>query len=69
MSAKGPAKTPARREYFPPREMLDINILVQTPGQERTEPEYRALLEKAGFTLTGVTPTSSAVSIVEAVPA
>ena len=49
--------------------MLDITMLALTPGQERTEPEYRALLEKANFTLTRVIPTHSAVSIVEAIPA
>jgi hypothetical protein len=38
-------------------------------GQERTELEYRALLGKAGFRLTKVVPTESAVSIVEALPA
>jgi hypothetical protein len=40
-----------------------------TPGQERSEPEYRALLEKAKFKLNRVIPTNSAVSIVEAFPA
>ena len=56
-------------DTFHPGKMLDINMLVQTPGQERTEPEYRALLQKAGFILTRVIPTNSPVSIVEAVPA
>ena len=37
-------------------------------GEERTEEEYRLLLGKAGFTLTRVAPTESAVSVVEAVP-
>jgi hypothetical protein len=49
--------------------MLDITMLTLTPGQERTEPEYSALLSKANFKLTRIIPTSSAVSIVEAVPA
>lgn len=44
-------------------------MLTAPGGQERTEPEYRALLGKAGFKLTRVVPTESAVSIVEAVPA
>jgi hypothetical protein len=52
---------------FHPGKMLDMTILALTSGQERTEPEYRALLEKAGFKLTRVIPTSSNVSIVEAV--
>ena len=54
---------------FHPGKMLDITMLALTPGQERTEPEYRALLEKANFRLTRVIPTHSAVSIVEAIPA
>jgi hypothetical protein len=54
---------------FHPGKMLDITMLALTPGQERTEPQYRALLEKANFKLTRVIPTKSAVSIVEAIPA
>jgi hypothetical protein len=49
--------------------MLDIIMLTAPGGQERTESEYRALLDKAGFKLTRVVPTESPVSIVEAVPA
>jgi O-methyltransferase domain/Dimerisation domain len=50
-----------------PGKMLDIVMLVQSGGQERTEAEYRNLLGKAGFRLTNVVPTNSAASIVEAV--
>ncbi len=49
-----------------PGKMLDMMMLVGPGGQERTEPEYRQLLDKAGFRLTRVVPTDSAVSIVEA---
>src|SRR5215813_13353836 len=49
-----------------PGKMLDIIMLVLPGGQERTEPEYRALLHKAGFRLNRVVPTESAVSAVEA---
>jgi O-methyltransferase domain len=52
-----------------PGKMLDMMMLVGPGGRERTEPEYRALLEKAGFRLTKVVPTRSATSVVEAVPA
>jgi hypothetical protein len=48
--------------------ILDIIMLAVTGGQERTEPEYRALLDKAGLQLKRVIPTESAVSVVEAVP-
>jgi len=47
--------------------MLDIIMLAVPGGQERTEPEYRALLENAGFRLKRVVPTESAVSVVEAI--
>lgn len=50
-----------------PGKMLDMVMLVLPGGQERTEAEYRALLGKAGFRLSRVVPTASAVSVVEAV--
>jgi hypothetical protein len=49
-----------------PGKMLDMAMLCQTGGEERTEAEYSLLLDKAGFRLTRVVPTSSAASIVEA---
>lgn len=49
-----------------PGKMLDMMMLVGPGGQERTEPEYRTLLDKAGLRLIRVVPTASAVSIVEA---
>ena len=49
--------------------ILDIIMLAVPGGQERTEPEYRRLLDEAGFKLTRVVPTESAVSVVEAFPA
>jgi hypothetical protein len=52
-----------------PGKMLDLMMLVGPGGQERTAPEYSALLEKAGFRLTKIVPTASAASIVEATPA
>jgi hypothetical protein len=51
-----------------PGKMLDMMMLVGTGGQERTPSEYADLLGKAGFKMTKVVPTASAVSIVEAVP-
>jgi SAM-dependent methyltransferase len=52
-----------------PGKMLDMAMLVWPGGQERTLAEYDHLLSKAGFHLTRVVPTNSAVNIVEAVPA
>ena len=48
-----------------PGKMLDLMMLVGPGGQERTEQEYAALLDKAGLRLTRVVPTASAVSVVE----
>ncbi|HEY8749310.1 MAG TPA: methyltransferase [Tepidisphaeraceae bacterium] len=50
-----------------PGKILDIMMLVGPGGQERTEQEYSALLNKAGFRLTRVVPTASPASVVEAV--
>jgi hypothetical protein len=52
-----------------PGKMLDVMMLVGPGGQERTESEYRDLLGKAGFRLSRVVPTASAVSVVEAMTA
>ncbi len=51
-----------------PGKMLDMVMLNVPGGEERTEAEYRALLDKAGFRLTRVVPTASLASIVEAAP-
>ena len=45
--------------------LFDINMLVMTEGQERTEGEYKRLLEASGFILHQVIGTESAVSILE----
>ncbi len=47
---------------------IDLNMLVMTGGRERTEAEYRTLLEASGFRLTRIIPTQSPVSIVEGEP-
>ena len=39
--------------------MLDITMLVMTGGKERTEAEYAALLESAGFALHQVVPIAA----------
>jgi hypothetical protein len=53
---------------FHPGKILDITMLTLTPGQERSESEYGALLQKANFKLNRVIPTEAPVSIVEAEP-
>lgn len=47
--------------------LFDINMLVMTEGQERTEAAYKRLLETSGFILNQVVHTESAVSILECV--
>jgi hypothetical protein len=49
--------------------LFDINMLVVVGGQERTEAEYRMLFQVAGFELTRVIPTGSALSLIEGRPA
>ena len=47
---------------------LDLNMLVIPGGKERTEEEYRALYDAAGFKLTSITPTAAEVSVIEGRP-
>ena len=50
-----------------PSKILDLQMLIGTGGKERTEKEYRKLLEAADFRLIRVIPTRSPLSIVEAI--
>jgi hypothetical protein len=47
---------------------FDMVMLTFPGGIERTEEEYRFLLERAGFQLHSITPTASVVSVVEGKP-
>ena len=47
----------------------DITMLVHYGALERTEAEYRVLLEAAGCRLERIIPTQAGVSILEGVPA
>ena len=49
--------------------MTDINMLVQVGGRERTEAEYRALLDAADLRLLRIVATTTPVSVLEAAPA
>ena len=46
---------------------LDLEMLLFLTGCERTEAEYRALLDAAGFELTRIVPTPSAYGVIEGV--
>ena len=48
---------------------LDLDMLLFVGGRGRTETEYAALLEGAGFRMTRIVPTISTISLVEARPA
>lgn len=49
--------------------MSDLTMLVRTGGRERTANEFRDLLAQAGLRATRIVPTSSPVSVIEAVRA
>ena len=56
---------PSHRQTY----LADIQMMVLLGGRERTEEEFRALLERAHLRLTRVIPTDSpALHIVESVP-
>ena len=48
--------------------MADLLMLIHLTGRERTEREFRALLEASGFGLQRVVPTGTQLSVIEAAP-
>ena len=65
-----PRIAPDHREALPVLH-LDLQMLVNTGGRERTDEEYRALFAAAGFRLTAVVPLGDAAqfSVFEGTPA
>jgi ubiquinone/menaquinone biosynthesis C-methylase UbiE len=57
---------PSNEPHF--GKFIDLNMLVMTGGLERTEEEFRQLLDASGFKLTRVVPTQTPFSIVESLP-
>jgi hypothetical protein len=60
---------PGKQPFF--GKLLDLEMLVNLGGKERTEEEYHDLLGRSGFDLIDILPAygpSSALSIVEAAP-
>jgi hypothetical protein len=55
---------PPGNEPFPGK-FLDLVMLLIPGGKERTETEYRALFNRAGFELTRIVPTGAEVSVIE----
>jgi SAM-dependent methyltransferase len=58
--------------YVSPRPALsdttltDLNMMAMTPGRERTLPEWESLFATAGLVLSRVTPTRTAIFVMEA---
>jgi O-methyltransferase len=46
--------------------LIDLEMLVMPGGRERTADEFRALFQRAGFTVTKIVPTKSPLSVIEA---
>jgi hypothetical protein len=46
----------------------DVNMLVVTGGRQRSEAEFRALYDGAGFRLARIVPTPGRVSVIEGEP-
>jgi O-methyltransferase domain len=46
----------------------DVNMLVCTGGRQRSEAEFRALYQTAGFRLTRIVPTPARIGVIEGVP-
>jgi hypothetical protein len=47
----------------------DVNMLVCTGGRQRSEAEFRALYQAAGFALSRIVPTQARVCVIEGTPA
>jgi hypothetical protein len=48
--------------------LMDLNMLVNVTGRERTEAEFRRLFAAAGFTLSSARSTLSGLGVVEGLP-
>jgi hypothetical protein len=46
--------------------LSDLNMMVMNGGRERTETEYRELLDRAGLALARIVPIESGASVLEA---
>jgi len=54
-----------KRSTDPAKALMDLLMLVLTSGRERTESEFRSLLEEAGFSMAQVIWGAAGVSIIE----
>ena len=51
-----------------PSKLFDVVMMAFPDGMERSEAQFRTIFDASGFRLTGVTPTASPVSVIEARP-
>jgi len=58
----------AGRNEMHPSKFLDVEMMMLPGGRERTEEEFRVLLDKAGFKLTRVVATKGPNNVIESVP-
>ncbi|BCL80580.1 methyltransferase [Ktedonobacteria bacterium brp13] len=54
-------------QHMSATKLIDLQLMVVLSGQERTEPEYRALFEAAGLHLAHIWPTRSPYSVLEGI--
>jgi hypothetical protein len=54
---------------FSPAKIMDLTMMLFVGGKERTEEEFRELLEASGWKLSRVIPTASQLSVIEGLPA
>jgi hypothetical protein len=51
-----------------PAKMIDLQMLIDLGGRERTVAEFGSLFAEAGFRLTKTIPTQTHLKIIEGVP-
>ena len=51
-----------------PAKFLDLDLMVEIQGRERTEQEFRKLFKASDFELKQVIPLPGAIAIIEAEP-
>ena len=59
----GPGHPPGNEPFG--GKLLDLVMLLIPGGKERTEDEYRTLLDEAGLELSRIVPTSTEISVIE----
>ena len=60
---------PERAADDPAAVMVDLHMMTITGGRTRSATEFAALLREAGLTPAKITPTTSGLAIIEAIPA